>query len=108
MAADINLVAMRGSVAATPEVRVYDSGTRVLRLLVAVSTESPTRRIDVIPVLHWDPTDALIEGLTQASTNDPPPRVWVVGSVQRRSLDGPNGRHSRIEVVSTALVVIDE
>jgi single-stranded DNA-binding protein len=65
--------------------------------LVTVRTESPTRRVDVIPVTLWDPPEELLNGNLK-----PGRRVWVAGSVQRRfwSGDQDEGRRSRLEVVA--------
>jgi single-stranded DNA-binding protein len=92
---DINLSVLCGRLATAPEVRVFDSGTRMLRLLVTVAAELPRRRIDVVPVTLWDPPDSLIDQELSQNT-----RVWVTGSVQRRHLEGPEGRRTRIEVIA--------
>ncbi|MFH2072623.1 MAG: single-stranded DNA-binding protein [Actinomycetota bacterium] len=92
---DLNLVVIGGRLAAPPEIREFDSGGRLMRLLVTVRSDEPTRRVDVIPVTLWDPPQDLIEG-----TMNPGDRVWVAGAVQRRFWAGPEGRRSRIEVVA--------
>ena len=92
---DLNLVVLAGRIAAPPELRVFDSGTRLLRYLVTVKADEPRRRIDVVPVTLWDPPQELVD-----SNPSPSQRVWVAGTVQRRFWSGPEGRHSRIEVVA--------
>lgn len=98
---DINLAVLCGRLATAPEVRVYDSGSRSVHLLVTVATERPQRRIDVVPVILWDPPAELV---------DHPPgqnaRVWVTGLVQRRASDGPEGRLNRIAVVADQVTVL--
>ncbi len=93
---DLNLVVLSGRLAAPPELRVLDSGIRLLRFLVTVRSESPRRRVDVVPVTLWDPA----EDLVPLQTGDP---VWVAGSVQRRFWDAVEGQRSRLEVVAAGL-----
>lgn len=90
---DMNLVVLAGSVSAPPEHRVFESGAKLLRLLITVRTDEPRRRVDVVPVTLWDPPDEL-EQVAIGS------RVWVAGSVQRRFWDAEAGRKSRLEVVA--------
>lgn len=90
---DLNLVVLCGRLASVPELRVFDSGSRMVRLLVTVRIEEPERRIDVVPVTAWDPDPEL-------ETVEPGRRVWVCGAVQRRFWDGSEGRRSRLEVVA--------
>ena len=92
---DLNLVVLSGRLAAPPEIRQFDSGTRLARYLVTIRTDEPNRRIDVVPVTLWDPDPALVDA-------DPSPgtRVWVAGAVQRRFWSDTDGRRSRIEVVA--------
>jgi single-stranded DNA-binding protein len=99
---DINLAVLRGRLATAPELRQFDSGTRMMRLLVTVRADFPRRRIDVVPVTLWDPPDRLVERSLEQNTG-----VWVAGSVQRRVVEGPEGRHSRIEVIADQVVVTD-
>jgi single-stranded DNA-binding protein len=91
---DLNLVVLSGTLAAPPETRVFDSGTRLIRYLVTVRTETPRRRIDVLPVTLWEPGDEVARDLERGR------RVWVAGSAQRRFWEGPDGRRSRIEIVA--------
>ncbi|MDX1469623.1 MAG: single-stranded DNA-binding protein [Acidimicrobiia bacterium] len=92
---DLNLIVLCGRLATDAEVRVFDSGTRLIRYLVTVRADHPRRRVDVVPVTLWDPPDDLAEepGLRGE-------RVWVCGSVQRRYWESPDGRRSRVEVVA--------
>jgi hypothetical protein len=64
----------------------------------STTTSSP----DVVPVALWDPDDTLADSPPDQNT-----RVWVTGVVQRRVLDGPEGRRSRIEVIADQVVVLD-
>ena len=92
---DLNVVVLCGRLAADPELRVFDSGTRLIRYLVTGGVAHPRRRLDVIPVTLWDPPDDLVDhpGLKGE-------RVHVCGSVQRRFWESPDGGRSRIEVVA--------
>ncbi|WKZ82848.1 MAG: single-stranded DNA-binding protein [Acidimicrobiia bacterium] len=99
---DLNLVVLAGRLAAPPEIRQFESGTRLARYLVTVRTEEPVRRVDVVPVTLWDPADELVDA-------DPAPgtRVWVAGSVQRRFWSATEGRRSRLEVVADQVCLRD-
>lgn len=99
---DINLAVLCGRLATAPEVRIFDTGTRCLQLLVTVAAHRPRRRIDVVPVTLWDPPDDLVEDLP-----GPNARVWIVGVVQRRAHDSPEGRRNRVEVVADQVTVLD-
>jgi single-stranded DNA-binding protein len=90
---DMNLVVLAGRIAATPEFRKFESGARLLRLLVIVRLEAPRRRLDVIPVTRWDPTDEDLD----RQVGD---RIHVTGTVQRRFWSNPDGRRSRLEVIA--------
>ena len=92
---DLNLIVLCGRLAVEPELRVFDSGTRLIRYLVTVRSESPRKRVDVIPVTLWDPTDEV-----WGESPERGHRIWVCGAVQRRFWEGENGRRSRIEVVA--------
>ena len=92
---DLNLVVLCGRLATDPELRAFDSGAQLARLLVTVRSDEPRRRVDVVPVTWWDPPEEFLA--------DPPlkgRRVWVCGSVQRRFWESPDGRRSRLEVVA--------
>ena len=92
---DLNLVVLGGRLAAPPELRVFQSGARLVRYLVTVKSDVPHRRLDVLPVTLWDPDEALLEADYQ-----PGHRLWLAGSVQRRYWDGEDGRRSRVEIVA--------
>lgn len=100
---DLNLVVLCGRLATAPELRVFDSGTRLLRLLVTVRSEEPRSRIDVIPVTIWDPDDRLL-----AESLEPGARLWVAGAVQRRFWEGMDHRRSMIEVVASQVTLRPE
>ncbi len=46
---DLNLVVLAGRLAATPEVRTFESGTTLTKYLITVRNED-IRLVDVIPV----------------------------------------------------------
>lgn len=96
----LNLVVLAGRVATDPEVRVFDSGARLLRLLVTVQQKHPVRRVDVVPVTYWDPPDSLVDA--------PPGKgetVRLTGALQRRYWESPDGRRSRLELVAHQVTV---
>ena len=99
---DMNLVVLCGRLAAPPECRTFDSGSRLIRYLVAIRTELPKKRVDVVPVTLWNPSEDLWESPGEAET-----RFWAVGAVQRRFWEGPEGRRSRIEVVAEQVLTGD-
>ncbi|HSR45898.1 MAG TPA: single-stranded DNA-binding protein [Acidimicrobiia bacterium] len=99
---DFNLVVLGGHLAAPPEVRVFESGARLLRYLITVKNDEPRRRVDVLPVTLWDPSDDLLGRESQAGD-----RLWCVGSAQRRFWDGRDGRRSRIELVAASVSLRD-
>lgn len=92
---DLNLVVLSGRLATDAELRVFDSGTRLIRYLVVVRVDHPRRRTDVIPVTLWDPTDDHV-----GETGLKGDRIWVCGAVQRRYWESPDGRRSRVEVIA--------
>jgi len=102
---DINLAVICGRLATAPEVRTHDSGARTLRALVTVTTDTPRQRIDVVPVTLWadrvapDTFDRLTE-LEQGT------RVWVTGSVQRRTFDSAGGRRTSVEVIADQITTL--
>ncbi|HEX9643683.1 MAG TPA: single-stranded DNA-binding protein [Acidimicrobiia bacterium] len=97
---DLNLVVLAGKLAAPPELRTFDSGTRLLRFLVTARSEEPRRRVDVVPVTLWDPDDAMVAQVETLDLGDHGRRLWVAGAVQRRFWEAPEGRRSRLEVVA--------
>lgn len=92
---DLNLIVLCGRLAVDGELRVFDSGAKLIRYLVTVRVDHPRRRIDVVPVTLWDPPAELVDAPGCKAE-----RIWVCGSVQRRYWESPDGRRSRIEVVA--------
>lgn len=92
---DLNLIVLYGRLAVDGDLRVFDSGTRLIRYLVVTRVDFPTHRVDVVPVALWDPPNDLVDspGVKGA-------RVFVCGSVQRRYRESPGGRRSKVEVVA--------
>lgn len=100
---DLNLVVLAGRIAAEPEIRTFESGATLMRLLVTVRSEEPRHRLDVIPVVQWDPDpDDMPDGSLRGRS------VWIAGSVQRRFWSVDDGRHSRIEIVAHEVAIRDE
>lgn len=100
---DLNVTILTGTLAAPPEFREFESGAKLLRLLVTSRSELPRRRIDVLPVTLWDPpTDLVAAGLERGR------RVWVCGSAQRRFWDAKDGRRSRVELVADLVIPGEE
>lgn len=97
---DLNMVVLNGRLATEPELRVLDSGSRMARLLVAVRSEEPHSRLDVIPVIWWEPEDEFV-----AAPPDVGSRIWITGSVQRRFWDSADGRRSKLDVVAAHVSV---
>jgi single-stranded DNA-binding protein len=93
---DLNLVALAGRITTTPDIRELDTGARLMRLLVAVRSEAPHSRLDVVPVVWWNPDDETVNDLPT-----PGARVWVTGAVQRRFWEASDGPRSRIEIVAS-------
>jgi single-stranded DNA-binding protein len=100
MEIDLNLTVLCGRIATEPEIRVFDSGTRLIRYLITVRSEAPRRRVDVVPVTLWDPTDEQVEEPGERGE-----RIWICGSVQRRFWESPDGRRSRLEVVAEQVTI---
>lgn len=93
---DFNLVVLCGQLTMEPEYRAYNSGARLIRFLVATRSSEPLRRLDVVPVVIWDPPDEL--WIRETHRLD---RIVVIGTVQRRFWTAPDGREGRIEVVAS-------
>jgi len=103
---DLNLAVISGRLAAPVEVRQFDSGIQMLRILVTTRTQTddgaqdgtnPRQRVDVLPVALWEPPEGLADSLEVGD------RVWVAGTIQRRFWSDPQGRRSRLEVVATQI-----
>jgi single-stranded DNA-binding protein len=100
---DLNLVVLAGRIAAEPEIRTFESGATLMRLLVTVRSEEPRHRLDVIPVVQWNPdSDGITDGPVRGRS------VWVAGAVQRRFWSVGDGRESRIEIVAHEITIRDE
>ncbi|MEN8041829.1 MAG: single-stranded DNA-binding protein, partial [Actinomycetota bacterium] len=92
---DLNLVVLTGRLAAEPEIRTFESGTTLMRLLVTVRSTEPMRRLDVIPVVKWNPDpDDIPDETTRGRV------VWIAGAIQRRFWSATDGRHSRVEIIA--------
>ncbi len=92
---DLNVAVIAGTLAAPPEIRTFESGTRLARYLVTVRSTEPRKRVDVVPVVEWDPPeDGPSEHLDRGD------RIWIAATVQRRFWNGSDGRRSRLEVVA--------
>ena len=92
---DLNLIVLCGRLAVDAEIRVFESGSRLIRYLVTTRSDYPKRRVDVIPVTLWDPSDDLMDEPGHKGE-----RIWACGSVQRRYWESADGRRSRVEVVA--------
>jgi single-stranded DNA-binding protein len=95
---DSNIVVLSGTLAAPVELRSFSSGSAMMRLLLTVRTFEPRRRIDVVPVVLWDPDEALL--VPSLMMGD---RLWVSATVQRRFWSAPDGKQSRLEVVARSV-----
>ncbi len=100
MSMDMNIVVLFGKLAAAPELRTFESGSSHVRALVTVRTAAPRRRVDVVPVILWDPVaDHPLLSAT-ARTN-----VFAVCTVQRRFWTATAGRQSKLEIVARHIEV---
>lgn len=97
---DLNLVVLCGRLATTPEIKTFDSGARLARLLITTRTEVPKRRVDVVPVTVWEDLDNPSFDFDEIEGFELGDRIWVAGSTQRRFWSDTNERRSRIEVVA--------
>lgn len=97
---DLNLAVLCGHLAAPPEVRTFESGSRLVRYLLTVRSEQPRRRVDVLPITLWDPSEEVLQDAPKAGD-----RLWATGTVQRRFWDAEQGRRSRIEIVAEQVKV---
>ena len=100
---DANLVLLNGKMAAPPEHRTLDSGTRLVRLLVAVRAQEPYGRLDVLPVVWWAPSDEFMSA--EPVIGGP---IRITASIHRRFWDAADGRRSKIEVVAASVCTRDD
>ena len=102
---DTNLIILCGRLAVEPELKVLDSGTRLIRYLITVRADLPRKRVDVIPVTVWDPPEEVWDEAPERGRG-----IWVSGALQRRFWESQDGRSSRIEVVAEQVNIreIDE
>ncbi len=100
---DLNLVVIAGRIAVEPDIETFESGTTLMRLLVTVRTKEPRRRLDVIPVVQWNPDPDTIPDEPVRGR-----RVRVIGAVQRRFWSQDDGRLSRVEIVDLEVAIRDK
>jgi len=102
-AMDLNLVVIAGRIAAEPDIQTFESGITLMRLLVTVRSEEPRRRLDVIPIVQWNPdTDTIPDEPVRGR------KVWVVGAIQRRFWSADDGRVSKVEIVAHEVAIREE
>jgi len=92
---DLNLAVFAGTLSAPPEIRTFESGSRLTRLLLTVRATEPRKRTDVVPIVLWDPPEG--GPLEELERGD---RIWAVATVQRRFWSAAEGRKSRLEVIA--------
>jgi single-stranded DNA-binding protein len=90
---DVNVVVLMGRLSAPPHISRNDN--IVVRLLVAARSDAPTKRLDLLPVVWWNPTSDELGRIPLVGS-----RVTVKGSIQRRYWEGRDGRRSRIELIA--------
>ena len=93
---DLNLVLLGGQLGIDPELREHHSGSRLARYQVIVRSEEPRRRVDVVPVVLWNPAGSDLD-YSRGDT------VWVLGNVQRRFCASDDGRRSSVEVIASRI-----
>lgn len=98
---DLNIVVLCGRLAAQPEIRTFENGVTLLRVLITVRSEEPKRRIDVVPVTWWDPPAHVTEPgfFTVGDT------LWAAGQIQRRFWASETGRVSALEVIANHIEI---
>lgn len=99
---DLNVVVLSGTLAAVPELRTLDTGTTMIRYLLTLRSEVPTHRVDVIPVVLWDPPPDVV-----AQNPAPGSTIHAAGAVQRRFWAGAGGQQSRVEIVAREVCLRD-
>ncbi len=98
---DLNVLIIKGRIAAPPEV-VERDGQEVVRFLVTTRTNVPRRRVDVLPVFLYDPDDDALSALAHNS------QVWVTASVQRRFWEAREGRRSELRLVAQNVIGVGD
>jgi single-stranded DNA-binding protein len=98
---DVNVVVLMGRLSAPAEISRNDN--IVVRLLIAARSDAPTKRLDLLPVVWWNPTSDELSRIPPVGS-----RVTVTGSVQRRYWEGRDGRRSRIELVAEQVTFPDD
>ena len=97
---EMNVVVLAGRLAADAELKTFDSGATMARCLMTVRQEEPRRRLDVVPVVIWNPDPDDVAQWKRGVA------LWVAGSVQRRFWSQEeSGRMSRIEIVAQEVTV---
>ncbi|MGI8517011.1 MAG: hypothetical protein ACR2ME_01520 [Acidimicrobiia bacterium] len=100
---DLNLVLVKGRPVVEPEVVTFPDGVRLMRMMLAVRIEGPHPRLDVVPVIWWQPSELAM--------SNPPAKgesVWIIGAVQRRFLDVSDPPRSDVEIVAQHVVADPE
>lgn len=100
---DFNVAVLAGELSMPPETGQLDGGSTFVRCLVTVRSDVPRRRLDVVPVVLWDPPSD--HKVLSAKAAD---KVWISGSLQRRFFKNADGRSSRIEVVASHVELVGE
>jgi len=96
---DNNAVALRGRLAADAELRVFESGRRLIKFLVVAQVDYPVRRVDIVPVTLWDPSDELADDPGEMGRP-----ISVCGSVRRRFWETGDAGEIRVEVAADKVV----
>ena len=100
---DLNLVLIKGRPVVEPEVVTFSDGVTFMRLMVGVRVDYPSQRLDVLPVIWWQPSDATIADAPRKGLS-----LWVIGAVQRRFLDVSDPPRSDVEIVAQRVVADSE
>ncbi len=90
---DLNILVLSGRLVTKPDVRVFEGGSTLARYLLAARVGHPRRRVDVVPVVQWNPP----EWVAELDRGD---ALWIAAGVQRRFWSDDNERRGRIEVVA--------
>ena len=100
---DLNLVLIKGRPVVDPEIVTFSDGVSFMRVMMGVRVDYPSQRLDVLPVIWWQPSNATIA--------DPPRKglpLWVIGALQRRFLDVSGPPRSDVEIVAQYVVADPE